>query len=169
MWDVSVPPGQHPVKMQSAKFKYIYINFEITHSIYQIKATVVVNPANMSDLKNALRWKQTMLLFEDSTPVNKEKSIFQPCRRDTKCRNKNIIHALPLTSWSFLFDLIPSISKMSILFGAFEKHRFQLAQCDADIMSWACQLTITDWVKLYMRKQFSFRRLKSRKFHNIPM
>ena len=97
----------------------------------------------MTDFKKAFRRKQTMLLSEDSTSVNKERSIFQPCRRDTKCRNKNIIHALPLTSffcwhynmshkyhkWSFC-----SINSVDI-FGAFdpEKHWFQLAQRDYKI------------------------------------
>ena len=44
--------------------------------------------------------KQTLLISEDSTSIKqREKMIFQPCRRDTKRRNKNIIHALPLTSF----------------------------------------------------------------------
>ena len=39
----------------------------------QIKATLVVNPANMSDFKKAFWRKQTMLLSEDSTIVNNTK------------------------------------------------------------------------------------------------
>ena len=70
---------------------------EITHVRYQIKATLVVNPANMSDFKKAFRRKQTMLLSEDSTSVNKEKkAYFHPAgatQNAQKRRNKNINHA----------------------------------------------------------------------------
>ena len=38
---------------------------------HQIKATCVVNPANMSDFKKDFRRKQTVLLSEDSTSINK--------------------------------------------------------------------------------------------------
>jgi hypothetical protein len=39
----------------------------------KIKATLVVNPANMSDFKKAFRRKQMMLLSEEITIVNKDK------------------------------------------------------------------------------------------------
>ena len=103
----------------------------------------------MSDFKKAFRQKQTMLLSEDSTSVNKRENIFQPCRRDTKRRNKNINHALPLTSffswhssmshkhhkWSFCSINSVDIYSNVHFFGAFdpEKHRFQLAQRDYKI------------------------------------
>ena len=47
-----------------------------SHVRYQIKATRVVNPANMSDFKKAFRRRQTMLLSEDSTSVNKEREAY---------------------------------------------------------------------------------------------
>lgn len=77
--------GGGPTSSENAE-RQIQINYykkfnfdEITHSIYQNKATLVVNPANVSDFKNVLQRKQTMLLSEDSTPVNKErKAYFNP-------------------------------------------------------------------------------------------
>ena len=44
-----------------------------------MKATLLVNPANMSDFKKAFCRKQTMLSSEDSTSENKErKAYFNP-------------------------------------------------------------------------------------------
>ena len=40
------------------------------------QATLVANPANMSDFKKYFRQKQTMLLSEDSTIVNKEREAY---------------------------------------------------------------------------------------------
>ena len=56
-----------------------------TSVIYRFKDELLVNPAIVSDFKKALRQKQTMILSEDNTPLNKHKKItFQPARRDTK-------------------------------------------------------------------------------------
>jgi hypothetical protein len=102
----------------------------------------------MSDFKKAFWRKQTMLFSEDSTPSNKHR---QSCfdRRNTKLRNKDIIHAFPLTSFSVgtpifpinitngpFVQLIPSLYIQNVhLFGTFdpEKHWFQLAQHDYKI------------------------------------
>jgi hypothetical protein len=43
-----------------------------------------VNPANMFDFKKVFRRKQTMLLSEDSTIVNREKPYFNPVDAEIK-------------------------------------------------------------------------------------
>ena len=76
----------------------------ITRAIHQIKALLLGNPATVSDFKKALRQKQTMLLSEDSTPSNKHRIIFHPARCDTKLRNNDIVHALPLKSFFYWYS-----------------------------------------------------------------
>ncbi|CDQ84459.1 unnamed protein product [Oncorhynchus mykiss] len=65
MWD------ERQIQINSYKNR----TFMNSHVRYQIKATRVVNPTNMSDFKNDFRRKQTILLSEDSTSVNKREHI----------------------------------------------------------------------------------------------
>ena len=50
-----------------------------TKEACQIKSTLIVNPANMSDFKKAFRRKHKMLLSDDSKTVNHERvAYFNP-------------------------------------------------------------------------------------------
>ena len=63
MWDASIPPGQHPVRLQSAQFKYRNThekNQNTKHILHSFKDELLVNPTTVSDLKNALRRKHTL-------------------------------------------------------------------------------------------------------------
>jgi hypothetical protein len=68
MWDASVPPGQHPVRWQSAKFKYRNTHCKNSEKdttiLNRFKDELLVNPTTVSDFKNALRRKHTLQLFE---------------------------------------------------------------------------------------------------------
>ena len=68
MWGVSVPPGQHPVRLQSAKRKYrnTHKNSEKKNILHRFKDELLVTPTKVSDLKNALRQKHTLQLFENT-------------------------------------------------------------------------------------------------------
>ena len=66
MWDDSVPPGQHPVRLQSAKFKY-----RNTHYKNRFKDELLVNPTTVSDFKYSLWRKHTLQLFENIAPADK--------------------------------------------------------------------------------------------------
>jgi hypothetical protein len=63
--DGSVPPRQQPVKLQGAvqiqnnRNTIIKIPQKYMYFLHYFKDKLVVNPATVSDLKNALRRKQT--------------------------------------------------------------------------------------------------------------
>jgi hypothetical protein len=97
--------------------------------IHRFKDELLVNPATVSYFKKALRRKQTMLLSEDSTPLKKDMKItFQPARRDTKVRNKDIINALSLKIF-FCWH-----SKLSI-----KHHKWSFCSINSVIISPKCK------------------------------
>jgi hypothetical protein len=67
-----------------------------------MKATLVVNPANMSDFKKAFRRKHKKLLSDDSATVNKEGSIFQPCNAEIKYETCLIFDKLLLLALQYV-------------------------------------------------------------------
>jgi hypothetical protein len=79
MWDgkrPTLPKARENAERQIQIHSYKNLTFMKSHNLQdnKFKAARVVNPANMSDLK-AFRRKQTMLLSEDSTIVNKREHI----------------------------------------------------------------------------------------------
>ena len=67
------PTARENVERQIQIKYYKNLTFIKSHVRYQIKAILVVNPANMSDFKNVFWRKHKMLLSDDSTTVNKER------------------------------------------------------------------------------------------------
>ena len=108
MWDASVPPGQHPVRLQRAKFKYRNTHYKYSENIQLFCIGLKINFLWIQP-----RCQISKMLYGKSIPYNylrtKPSSQIitnsnQPSRRVTQVRNRDKINHLPF----MIFIWLPS-------------------------------------------------------------